>query len=226
MKVFKSEILNNFFDLTHGFIYDFEKSDFELVSEKHGLNKIHSLKQIHSDKIFLLEDIERQPNLNEGDCLISRTKKVGVSVVTADCVPILVYERLSGVVSAIHAGWRGTLNEITAACIKKIKEISNLSNFDFAAVIGPAIGKCCYEVDYDVASKFISKFGGDNFFLTRLDSGKFILDLVYLNRHQLESMGVKKIDVLDSCTKCDKLLPSYRRDGKDAGRMLSFIGLL
>lgn len=226
MKVIKSEILENYNNLSHGFVYDFQQTKIDQVIKDYNLNNIHFLKQIHSDKIIFLDDFYNENSSLEGDCLFTKTKKQGVSIFTADCVPIIIYEKISGHIAAVHAGWRGTLKEITRKTISKIKGSSSQDNYEFIAAIGPAIEKKCYEVSADVATEFVSSFGNDNDFVTPLKNGKFLVDLVYINKYQLESSGVGKIDILDYCTKCDKLLPSYRRDGKDTGRMLSFVALL
>ncbi len=226
MNIIKSEVLESIKGLSHGFIYSEKGIDTEKIAENHELNNIHSLKQIHSDNIIFFEYEAKDISSLQGDSILTKIKREGVSVFTADCVPIIIYEKESGYIAAVHAGWKGTLKEIVSKSVNRIKEVSKDKNYNFVAAIGPAIGKCCYEVGEDVASQFISRFGDNNKFLTHLENGKFLLDLVYLNKSQLEHAGVKEIDILDSCTKCDKLLPSYRRDGKDAGRMLSFIALL
>lgn len=226
MNIIKSAMLESIEDLSHGFIYGEEEFLLDKIATDNNLNNIHSLKQVHSDNVIFLEEIGRKGNKVEGDSLITQIKNEGVSVFTADCVPIIIYEKISGFIAAVHAGWKGTLKEIVIESVKKIKQTSSHDQCEFISAIGPAIGKCCYEVGEDVASKFISKFGDEEYFITHLSNGKFLLDLVNLNKHQLQKEGIKNIDIIDSCTKCDKLLPSYRRDGKKAGRIVSFIGLL
>lgn len=226
MNVLKSKLLENNSNVAHGFIYGEEELLLGEIARDNKLNKIHSLKQIHSDNVILLEDVDKNKNIVEGDSLVTQIKNEGVAVFTADCVPIIIYEKISGFIAAVHAGWKGTLKEIAVESVRKIKLRSNHDHYEFISAIGPAIGKCCYEVGEDVASQFISKFGDDENYLIHLENGKSLLDLVNLNKRQLKNEGIKNIDIIDSCTKCDKLLPSYRRDGEMAGRMLSFISIL
>ena len=90
-------------------------------------------------------------------------------------------------------------------------------------MIGPAIGRCCYEVGDDVASQFVSKFGGGDWLFEK-GGGKFLLDLVELNRIELRDAGVSEIETMNICTSC-RDLPSYRRDGSATDRMISFVGI-
>jgi hypothetical protein len=152
----------------------------------------------------------------EGDALVTRSTDLALAVFTADCLPILLAAR--GEVAAVHAGWRGLASGVIAAAVAQIDEEVA------AAWIGPAIGRCCYEVGADVAAAVADASAPD---VVGTGAGKRPhLDLVAAARHQLRSAGVasERIHALGPCTRCDATsLWSYRRDGPGTGRNVAFI---
>ena len=170
-------------------------------------------KQVHSERIIAAEHF--QPGV-EADAIVASDARSLLSVLTADCVPVLVYHP-SGRVAAIHAGWRGLYDEIVP------KTLSRLPSGVLAAV-GPAIGLCCYEVGEDLAGQFERKFGKD--VVAREPGRKPHLDLVAVAALQLQQAGVQEMELSHLCTACHpELFFSFRRDGS-SGRQMSFIGLV
>lgn len=168
-----------------------------------------SLKQIHSSTVHIADRIGL---IGEGDGLITNLPGIGVSVRTADCLPILLVDSRRRVVAAVHAGWRGTAAGIVSGTIREMSVRFGTDPEEILAAIGPGIGECCYEVGANVATQF-----GKN-------AGR--LDLAEINRRQLMSSGVDSahIDLLGLCTFCDAVrFHSYRRDKEQAGRMVSYI---
>ena len=180
--------------------------------------------QVHGASVLSVRDAipEGETRLvGEGDILVTTRPDVAVVVQTADCVPILL--RSSAGVAAVHAGWRGTAAQAAARGVEALAEETREPPSRFHAVLGPAIGACCYEVGGDVAAVFAGAF------VRRECGGKFRLDLKAANRAQLEEAGVPagNIEVLPFCTRCGGPdLASYRRDGAGAGRMIALIALL
>jgi YfiH family protein len=157
----------------------------------------------------------------EGDVLVTARPGVALAVQTADCVPILLFS--DGGVAAVHAGWRGTAAGAASEGVRALDEESGTPPGRMHAVIGPAIGVCCYEVGGEVAASF----AGD--FVRRGCGGKFRLDLKDANRAQLVAAGVPpgQIEILPFCTGCGgPELASYRRDGPAAGRMIALVARL
>jgi YfiH family protein len=175
-------------------------------------NRIHvQPKQVHSAKAI---DADQYTPGIEADASFTNSNRYLLSVLTADCVPILLYHP-QHVVAAVHAGWRGLLNGI-------IPEALLFVPAGATAVIGPSIGVCCYEVSEDLAGDFASKFGEK--FVDR-NKSKPHLDLAGAASQQLVDHGAKEIEVANMCTRCHgDLFFSYRRDGS-SGRQMSFIGL-
>ncbi|MGH9443415.1 MAG: peptidoglycan editing factor PgeF [Thermoanaerobaculia bacterium] len=159
--------------------------------------------------------------LGEGDILMTARPGVGLVVQTADCVPILLVSDKA--VAAIHAGWRGTALGAARAAVRELRARYGVEPDSLRAHIGPAIGLCCYEVGGEVAAQF----AGD--FLRRPCGGKFRLDLKAAIRAQLEAEGIlsESIQTVPLCTMCGgETLASYRRDGRNAGRMIAMVARL
>lgn len=169
---------------------------------------ISTVRQVHSATIL------EAPSSAEGDALISREPGRIVGVKTADCVPILIACARTHAIAAVHAGWRGTARNIVAAAVAELQSRYGVKSEDLHAAIGPAIGRCCYEVSPDVAHRFAP-------WVTETDH----LDLPAINEQQLRNAGVGSVWKADECTLChgDRYY-SYRREKEKAGRMLSFIG--
>ena len=161
---------------------------------------ITTARQIHS-AIVLDAAGRRGEIIGEGDALISNRPGVIVGVKTADCVPILLVEPSMHVVASIHAGWRGTAQNIVAATIRCLSDLWKTDPGNIRAAIGPSIGECCYEVGAEVAGRF----GIDA-------TGPVHLDLRAINEVQLRAEGVSDIWKSGDCTFChaDRFY-SYRR---------------
>lgn len=223
MKVFRSALLEKCNGVIHGFVYDPGGPDILKIASVHGLKNILTVNQVHGSTVFFADSVAGEKSV-EADSIVTRQKGVGVGVITADCVPVLLCFPDSGCVCAVHAGWRGTSLRTVRDCVVAVCEKYSLKPQDAVAVIGPAIGGCCYEVRDDVASQFVSRFRGEGDWLLEKGDGKFLLDLVELNRIELCDAGVPQIEIMNLCTCCQGL-PSYRRDGSGTDKMISFVGL-
>ena len=179
-----------------------------------------TMKQVHSDRILEA----KHPGLaGEGDALITNRPGLLLSIRTADCLPILVADRRNHVVGAIHAGWRGTVAEISPKTVRAMMDRFGSRPDDLSIVIGPSIGQCCFEVGADVAAQF------QKYFPERADLSKRTqIDLLEANRRQLRQLGVPDAQIVSSglCTCCRQdTFHSYRRDRDAAGRMVSGISI-
>jgi hypothetical protein len=169
------------------------------------------VKQVHGNEVRIVDQGGQQ---GTADGLISGTVGLYVGIRTADCVPIFLVDPVHRVVSAVHAGWRGTVAQIAVRAIELMRENFGSDPAQLEAAIGPAIGKCCFEVGPEVAREF-----------GPWDSeAKTCLDLARINRSQLELAGVGKIYESGLCTMCGTGFYSFRRERDQAGRMLSFVG--
>jgi YfiH family protein len=210
-----------------------------------------TLRQFHSDVIHVATASAAEAP--KADALATRTPGLLLGVQTADCVPILLADTRQHAVAAIHAGWRGTLARIVVKTLGRMQMEFGTRPRDVVAALGPAIGRCCYEVGPEVAQAFAAQFraapdwfdgpfdqlahGGEPLWLpwlTMMPPGhvppppRVQLDLRAANRWQLTDAGVpeSKIAVNDLCTACrTDLLFSYRREGAKTGRMMAVIGI-
>lgn len=170
------------------------------------------VKQVHSD--IVLSAHSPCGVVGEGDAIVTATPGVWVGVRTADCVPILLADRGRRGIAAVHAGWKGTAAGIVGNTIQRMRTEFGSQPADIAAVIGPAIGGCCFEVGDEVAAHF--QVSG------RSERGRPMVNLEAENAAQLALAGVGAIEKLGICTRCGgEAYHSYRRDGERAGRMIS-----
>ena len=152
------------------------------------------------------------------------------SVRTADCVPILIVDRLGAAAAAVHAGWRGTARGVAARAIEALAEAGARPG-DLVAALGPAILPCCYEVECEVYDRVAAACdGGRGLEGLGRPSGRgdrVRLDLHAANRIQLLRAGLGPDDIHAApwCTHCHEgLFFSFRRDGAAAGRQMAVVG--
>lgn len=154
----------------------------------------------------------------EGDALLTGRRGLALSVITADCVPVLLAVGESLV--AIHAGWRGAAAGVVFAALAGF---SRTELAEARAWVGPAIGPCCYEVDADVAAR-VAAAAKEASVVSEGPRGKPHLDVRGAVVAQLGAAGVGSVEVFGPCTRCHpELLWSYRREGKGAGRNIAYV---
>ncbi|NLN11905.1 MAG: polyphenol oxidase family protein [Acidobacteria bacterium] len=173
------------------------------------------LRQVHGRTVVAIQT--ERGECGEGDALVSSAQDLALAVVTADCVPVLIGG--DGWIAAVHAGWRGVVAGVVAAALARLPG----SPAARTAWIGPAIGPCCYEVGEEVAAALAVATSAA---VIRRVAGAVRphADLGRAVAHQLAAGGVGEIRRLGLCTRCGGAgLHSYRRDGRRAGRNVSWI---
>lgn len=165
----------------------------------------------------------------EADVIVSDDPAAAVGVRVADCAPVLIADRRQGVVGAVHAGWRGTMQGAAAVAVKAMGEQFGSRPRDLVAAIGPCLGPCCGEVGPEVVDLF-QEAGHARRELERWftdgQSGRPYLNLWTANRDQLEAAGIPaaQVHTAEICTKTHAVvLHSYRAHGPAAGRMVGVI---
>lgn len=171
--------------------------------------------------------ITKPKDLTSVDGLITNIPNVTLVIYFADCTPILLIDPVKKAIGAVHSGWRGTVKEIGAVAVKKMQSEYNTNPNDLICTIGPAISKCCYEVDKNVFDEFDKlKHLSPNKFTKNIGNGKYMIDLLETNKQILINCGVQErnITVSDLCTKCNsELLFSHRATNGKRGGMAAFI---
>ncbi len=221
-----SHKLSKISSVVHGFLNKRFIGNSIEAADYYGLNEIATLKQIHGDSVFIIKDKFNSDKEEKGDAIVSTVRNLGIGVYTADCLPILLADKKATVVAVVHAGWRGTLLQIAESTLLKMEKSFGLESNNVIAAIGPSIGRCCYEVGEDVATQYMNKFEYWEAYLFKKNGSKYILDLREANRLSLTMAGVKDVEVIDICTKCNTEFHSFRREGEGVGKQLSFIGLV
>lgn len=177
--------------------------------------------QTHSDNV---EIIDIQKTVYENcDGLITNKKNVALGLNFADCVPLMFFDSEKKVIASAHAGWRGTAAKIGVKTLQKMIDKFGCNPENIIALIGPCIGKCCFEVKDDVKAQIISTID-EKYHVEVCDKNN--LDLKLINKFQLLSNGIKKIDVCEYCTSCkNELFFSYRKEKGHTARHSSVIML-
>lgn len=225
---FRSRLLGRFLGLQHGFLTKRPALEgyYELFPQAH---KVVWMEQVHGRGIEVVKGKELGPLVGGGsvirgvDGLVTSLPLVFLLVRTADCVPLLAFDPESQAVGCAHAGWRGTAQDIQGGLVERFSSDLGVSPKRLLVAIGPHIGKCCYEVQEDVASIF-RKRGLSSCLEAR--KGHIFLDLGRASKTLLQRAGVAShnIEELSLCTCClGDSFASYRRDGLKRMENLSFI---
>ena len=198
------------------------------VSNKMFINKkkLILMHQTHSNKVIEI----KQKKLSQkiiSDAMITKVRGLALGVVTADCVPILIYNYNNQMVGCVHAGWKGALSGIIQKTISKMREPRS-RNLIYASV-GPCIGKESYEVDKDFFQKFIIKSKKNKKYFFKKNKFKMLFNLRKYVADKLLEQRVKVDHVNFDTFKDKNYFFSYRRSfilkQKDYGRCISVIGL-
>lgn len=195
----------------------FNKLQEKYLSTKAGVSpdEIINIRQVHGDKVLVVS--QKFKTIPKVDAVVTKMPRVALSIRTADCLPIFIYDPKKKCIGLVHAGWRGSQKRIVARAINLMRETWGSALEDLKVAFGPGIRECCYEVGqrfkeifpYEVAPR----------------GNSISLDLVLVNRDQLISAGVRFKNIFDSgqCTCCHDRYFSYRREGETAGRHVSLL---
>ena len=190
--------------------------------------KIYRAKQVHGNDVLIIKDQDySQVSVEEKDGLITNVKGMALATYHADCVPIYFYDNNKEVIGMAHAGWKGTLNNISESIIKNMIKHFDSNIEDITVAIGPSIGSCCYEIGHDVEILFKDRYPNEINIIENKD-GKIYLNLWEVNKINLLNLGINERNIFysDTCTSCkvDKLY-SYRKEKGTKNRMIAAISL-
>ena len=190
-------------------------------------NKLVLMNQTHSAKVIEITKNNYKKKISS-DAMITKVKGLAIAVVTADCVPIIIYDLKNEIIGCIHAGWKGAFSGIIKNTVNKIKKINN-NNMIFAS-IGPCIGKKSYEVDINFYQKFLKKTKQNKKYFSNKSKNKKLFNLRKFVADKLIELQVK-IDHVNHDTFKEKMnFFSYRRSFKlkqnDYGRCISVVRLI
>lgn len=179
------------------------------------------IKQTHSDIV-----VESSENVIEADAHLTNENQKALVIATADCMPIMIYCPITNTVAAVHAGWRGIVNQITLKTIRQM--IANGSDAEKLTIrIGPHILQNSFEVDTDVMNQIKDSSLEKSAEVFIKNNEKYFINLLKVIEAQIQFVGAR-IDMMNCLlldTKSSSNLHSYRRDHSVSGRNLSFICL-
>jgi hypothetical protein len=201
-----------------------------------GAASLVTATQVHGAAVVACREGEHPPPSVEADILVARGAGAAIAVRSADCVPMLLADRRTGAVAAVHAGWRGTRAGAAAAAVAALAREFDSRPGDLVAAIGPHIGVCCYEVRSDVVDAFAAA-GFERHLIDRWFTAlppargsrtplPLHLDLGLASRDQLVLAGVPQEQIHHSnlCTAEHlDVLTSFRVEAGDAGRLVAVI---
>lgn len=200
--VLKSDYLEgveHFFTTRKGFVFD---------------ENVVYPEQTHSDHVEFVDERKEYPDT---DGLIITKPNQMIRLKFADCTPLIFYNPKTNIGAISHAGWRGTAAKIGVKTVQKMGGNPK----DIIAVIGPAIGLCCYEVSDEVKTALLQTVQDT----TNLYKDRNV-DLKAINARQLQEIGVEKIDICPYCTSCNNdLFYSYRKENGTTQRHFAVLQL-
>ena len=212
-----------------------DKKDIVLKNLKYVANTLNIntenlmlMNQTHSNKVIQIniEDVKKKKF--NSDAIVTKVKDLALGVLTADCVPIILYDKKNEIIGVVHAGWKGCVSGIRENTLNKFNAIDKNNNF--FACVGPCIGKKNYEISQDLFELFNKESKSNTKFFLKKSDGKFLFNIRAYVNHRLLQLGVKNLDNIDIDTfeDADNFF-SYRRSKKlkepDYGRCISTICL-
>lgn len=210
--------------------------DWRPVADSMGVDAVHlaRARQVHGAAVVMRRAGEApaadEPRLPEADIFVSDDSSLALAIQTADCVPLLIADRVTGAVAAAHAGWRGLAAGVPRVAVEALARGFGCAPANLVVAVGPSISAERYEVGEDVRSRF-APAGFSNAELARwfragARADHWLFDGWRSALDQLESAGVaaENIHLSALCTATyPELFCSYRRDGAGAGRMAAAI---
>lgn len=207
------------------------RRNYEILGDALGFSPEQTVftKQVHGDYVALVDGTHRgqgliTPVTEERDGLLTNEAGVVLTIFTADCVPVLLYDPVSGCVAGVHAGWRGTALGIVCRAVEAMEQKFGAKPRDVRVAIGPSIGRCCFETHEDVPSAMKDALGGEAEEFITPAGKKFHVDLKGINARWLRRAGVEDVDVSGDCTACapDRFW-SHRVTGGERGAQAAVI---
>ena len=160
--------------------------------------KLILLHQIHSNKFHYIKNISSIKEKLVGDALITKKPKIILGILTADCAPVIIYDKKLKIISAIHAGWKGAFKGIIKKVVSHMYKMGSRPE-DLIAVIGPCISQKNYEVKNDFKHKFMKKSKKNRIYFKVLKN-KSYFSLNKFVYNELSLLNIKNIEIINKDT--------------------------
>jgi YfiH family protein len=197
---------------------------FKLIAQKIDVPRLSALNQTHGVECAVIKEEDISFN-SDGDYLITHHTNVGLGVLTADCVPVILYDAKKQVIAAVHAGWRGAIAGIMPKAFEQMKSLYNSAGQDMKIFIGPSAKICCYQVREDFLGIIPVEFAKD---VMIKKEAQWYFDTVQLIALQMKKAGIAPASIntdFNFCTICDQRFFSHRRQNLNAGRQITIVRL-
>ncbi|MBE3639430.1 peptidoglycan editing factor PgeF [Mangrovicoccus algicola] len=194
-----------------------------------GAEDMAGVNQVHSAVAATVEAATTPP-LPEADAVVTATPGLVLTILTADCAPVLFADAEAGVIGAAHAGWRGALGGVLEATLAAM-EAAGARRDRIAAVIGPTISQAAYEVGQDFMERFLDEdMAHQRFFAGGKAPDKYQFDLPGFAAWRLREAGIGHAEWSRHCTYSDparffSFRRSFHRGEPDYGRLAAAIRL-
>ena len=177
--------------------------NLEKVRNSVGFSDVHKACQAHTDKVLVInKENEKEYEFSklskeEYDGYIVDKPSIATLITTADCNPIIIYDKDKNVVANVHAGWKGVINRIYINAIKLMQEKYESKVEDLVICIGPSIRKCCFTSQEEAfKEKFTSVFEyAEDYLEYEEDKVTFHIDLIKILKHEFENVGVDESQI-------------------------------
>lgn len=215
-------------------------SDILPIGSIDNYNKIFEFLNINPKNIFIsnqkhttnIKTVEKYSNsylnfIDNNDGFITTKEDIALVSLSADCTPIVFYDKNKKIIANVHSGWKGTLNKIGSKALATLINDFNSNPMDIIVLLGPSISYDDFEVEEDVLNQFKSQFDNIENYYRKKNESKYLIDLDNINIDQFVNMGVDKeniINISDSSFSND-LFHSYRRDKPDY-KLMATIAIL
>ena len=189
-----------------------------------------TVRQVHGNQVCSVDAAMLQRGLTgiAADALVTNLPQVALGVLVADCLPIVLYALDTPVIALVHAGRMGTYHRVVQHTLEVIEQRFATPLAQVHAMLGPAIGACCYTLDARTVRPFQDQFPTWEQFFIPHGPECWTMDLLIANTLQLRAAGVpaEQIDTASICTACHKHdLYSHRAEGQEAGRGMAIVAL-
>jgi YfiH family protein len=190
-----------------------------------NVNNLIFLRQIHSNEGLVItheNELGIMPWHHTGDYLVTHITQLAIGVLTADCAPLVLYDKHKHAIAVVHAGWRGAINGVIIKAIEAMRTEYNTTSPEILVFLGPMAHACCYEVTVEFKDYLLPfSYQGQVLYFHK---DKYFFDLPLFISFQLQELGIRQENIntqYSVCTICNAQFYSYRRQGSQAGRQMT-----
>jgi YfiH family protein len=234
MFIFKSDQFSIYFGdasqsiTTHDIQQKQITQNLQNIAQQAGADQVVFLQQTHGVQGAVIKDGVNQTQFlqQQGDFIIMNKKNCGIGVLTADCLPIVIYDPITHSAGIIHAGWKGSAANIFAITIQNMVQEFTTCPADVQIYFGPVAGACCYEVSTDFIDNFKQYPNYQDAFIEK--NNKIYFDSTVFTAIIARNLGIEDKNIYTTynvCTICDTSFCSYRREKENASRQITLISL-